>query len=119
MKEIIKKISDWHSKLPNITRKAVTSSFLGSLFLLIGWAKYFFLKDGTMVSFGTSALATLISIIAVLISGGIGLIGGLIQLAFLPPRRAGLVSMLVGIIPLLIYFLIMFYLQSIKGIVFD
>ena len=116
---MVKKISDWHAQLPKITRSAVTSSFLGSLFLVFGWMKFFFLENHTLVSFGTSAVATSISFIVILIAGATGIIGGLVQVAFLPPRRAGFVSMLAGIIPLLIYLLIMFYLQGIKHLDFD
>ena len=119
MTGMIKRISDWHSQLPNITRRAVTSSFLGSVFLIIGWAKFFFLEEGTLVDFGTSVVAMMISLLVILISGGMGIIGGLIQLLFIPPRRTGLVSMVAGIIPPLIYITIMFYLMNIHGLEFD
>ena len=116
---MIKRISDRHRQLPQISRRAVTSSFLGSVFLIIGWAKYFFLQEGTLVDFGTSAVAMLVSLLVILITGSMGIIGGLIQLLFIPPRRAGLVSLFAGIIPLLIYITIMFYLMNIQGIEFD
>lgn len=119
MTDIVKKISGWYGQLPKITRCAVTSSFVGSVFVVIGWAKFFFLKDNTLVDFGTSAVATLITLFVLLITGGIGIIGGFIQLAFIPPRRAGVVSLIAGIIPLLIYMVIMYYLKNVKGIDFD
>ena len=119
MTGIVNKISDWLGQLPKLARRAVIVSFLGSLFLVIGWAQFFFLKDGTLVDFGTSAVAILISFLVILCAGGMGLVGGLIQLAFIPPRRAGLISICAGLIPLIIYMVIMFYLKTVKGIDFD
>lgn len=119
MMKTMRVINQWLHDQPRITRTSVTVAFLSSLFLIIGWSKYFFLDPGTFVSFGTSATATIVSLFVVSIPLFIGVIGGLLQLAFIPPRRAGLTSMGAGVLPLVIYGLIMWYLLNVNGIVFD
>ena len=112
-------LNRWFRANPRATRISIAASSCATLFLVAGWSKFFFLAPGTLIDFGTSAIATLVSLLVVLLSFGIGTAGGLVQLLFLKQRRGASVSFLYGVAPLLVYLVILWSLQNLKGISFD
>lgn len=91
---------DWYARQPRCTKVSIGCSMLASSIVLFTWGRYFLMPTGAVIGFVDSGAVTLLSFLSVGLCSGLSFLLGVVQLIFIPPRRAGWVCIGFGFVPI-------------------
>ncbi len=112
-------LNTWYRAQPRLTQWSLSLSVCASAFLLIAWGKHLlFTPAGAQLGLGAGGVTLLASILALGAGALLPIIFGVVQIVFVPPRKAGIRSISWGLLPLLVY-VVMQWLLAFRGIGFE